>query len=259
MRRSRPLALTLCLGLGAVVGRPLAARAEPLNPWGDVTPPGQLGVCPFIYEYNAPTTLYAYLYFSLGLPNGVDVIAGLPAQVNFPPGRPPVIGLDTFDFMLRWFPIPAVGLVARVTWTPGEDVLVGPELHFVEHWGRWDLTINAGYQPSYVLSQRQWTPGAAYLLVAPEFFIHKQVSIFLEADPTLLIVPGDLTRRFLERTALTLVPGISFAVDANRNHVFAAGVQAAFPLQGLSSLSFGLWYATDFTLWQPPPAPTSPG
>ncbi|MFM7201456.1 MAG: hypothetical protein ACKO6N_11755 [Myxococcota bacterium] len=209
------------------------AQAYPLNPWGSKTATGAVAINPFLYVYGGPT-LYPYFYGAYGINDKMDVWAGVGAALDGSGG-----GFGGLEIFPRYFVNENLGLVAHF-FIGTDSIIPSPEVHYVQSWDKFALTVNAGWRP-VVGYNGSFAPGTVNVILAPEYNISSQLSVFLEVDPVIGLDGSGV--------ALTLVPGIGFALDPEQTNTFAAGFQVAVApgeFDPATALSFGIWYSRVF-------------
>lgn len=224
---------TLILAAGLLSLSAADAQAYPLNPWGSKTGTGVIAINPFLYVYGGPS-FYPYFYGAYGVNDKVDVWAGVGGAVEG--GSVGFGGLELFP---RYFVNENVGLVAHF-FIGSDSIIPSPEVHYVQSWDKFALTVNAGWRP-VVGYNGSFSTGTINAIIAPEYNISSQLSLFLEIDPIIGLDGSGL--------ALTLVPGVGFALDEDQTNTFAAGLQvvvAPGAFDPATALSFGIWYSRAF-------------
>lgn len=207
--------------------------AAPLNPWGSATAPGTALINPYVYVY--PEATNPIVYGAAGLSDRVDVFLGV-GQLLPVAGKGP--GVGSLELFPRVFLDPSVALAAHLYWTPGVDgAIVAPEVHFNHTWDRFSITANAGWRP--VFGSSGFSAGTVPILVAPELWLNRRFSLYVEVDPTFSLVGDPI--------GLTVVPGFGAILDPDGHHSVSAGLQVpVLPANGAAS--FGAWYTFTFSV-----------
>jgi hypothetical protein len=237
--------LALCL---LVVGftSPRDAQADPLSPWpGEPTPTRTLALIPLLYVSADGKSFFPLLYGSTGLGDTWDVYAGLGGKFGAGPAE-----LTLLDVFPRFHLTPRTALALRAQLAPGRSLALGAEVHSTHSWGAFSLVANAGVRPEFPLPGGK-PSGTFFAILGPEYHFTRQFSVYCELNPSLTFTPvpeGDPSSPW--GVKLTVVPGLSFALDPEQKHEFSLGAELALPLQGpfeyTSAVTFGAWYATFF-------------
>ncbi len=241
---NRALLPLCCLVVG--LASPWRADADPLSPWpGEQTPTRTLQLLPLLYVSADAKSFFPLVYGSTGLGESWDVYLGLGGSLGDGPAR--VTLLDVFP---RFHLTPRTALALRVLLAPGGSLTLGAEVHASYRWEAFSLVANAGARSGFPLPKG--APSATFFaLLGPEYRFSRQFSVYCELNPSLTFAPvsgGDASSPLGFR--LTVVPGLSFALDPEQRHTFSLGAEIALPLDGAfsygSAVTFGAWYATAF-------------
>jgi len=226
--------LTLSVVMGSAGLMNSQAQAYPLNPWGAAIPEKTIAINPFLY-LDAGPNVYPIFYAGYGISERFDVWAGAGAVVAL---NPVSAGWGALEVFPRFFIIPELALAAHVYYSPGSSLTLAPEVHFNKTWGNFALTINAGHRSTRDQVTGTFSHGTIAAIVAPEYYLSKRLSLFLEVDPILTFQEG------VQASAI-LAPGVWFALDEDQKHSFALAVQLPVPFDA-NAISGGIWYSTTF-------------
>lgn len=248
-RLASVFALVLLTGLLAA---PRPARAYPMLPWPATPfPEGTLFVFPFNFVSGDGRLINSYLYGALGLSERWDLIAG--ASVNFTLA-PNSASFGVVDVTPRYLVTPQLALSPRIIYTPGQSLVLSPEVHTFWNRDKFTLWVNAGLRPSLDLNGGGITSTTAYAYFSTEYAFTPQVWGVFEVDPYLTITHSPSAA--LQPT-MQLVAGVGFALDPQQTHLFEVAAIAALspstPFSYASSITYGAWYATSFELWKKQP------
>jgi hypothetical protein len=227
-----PAALAALLALASFSG---AAQAGPLNPWGAAIGEGVVGVNPFLYVYSGPGVL-PILYGQYGFSDSADIIVGGGAWLA--KGES---GFDTLEVMPRFFFTENLGVAVHAL-VPGsfDSAEVGPELHGYWSTDSLDLTVNAGWRPSF--GGGGFGLGGPFAMVAPERYLNDTWSVYVELDGAYDLTEGLPSD---SRLSAMVVPGVSAGFA--ETHYLSLGLQVpVVPAPTAEALSVGMWYATSF-------------
>jgi hypothetical protein len=209
----------------------MPAAASPLNPWGVHVGKGSKFLTPFLYV-DQGVSLYPYVYGQYGISDQMEILVGAGATVG------KASSFDSIEVMPRYFFTDEHGVVLHAFIYPGGGAALGPEYHGVMETGPITLTVNAGWRPTL---NNGFSAGSAFAMVAPEYYITEGTSVFLEVDPSMLLVdvPGLEAK---DKISLTVVPGVS-TVFAEKHYV-ALGIQVpVMPGFDTKAISAGAWYS----------------
>jgi hypothetical protein len=245
-------AVTLAL-LGVLLAAPRSAHAYPVLLWTGVPTQEGTGILfPYLFVSGDAKTYSPYLYGAVGLSERFDIIAGAGGIFGVSPAS---ASFGTVDVAPRFIATPEVALSPRIFYTPGQSLVLSPEVHATRSFGDLMLTINAGVRPQLDLNGGGLTSTTAFAFVSGSYFLSKQLWFVLEADPSLIFAHGNDTTESSMTPFVQLSPGVGFALDPEQTHIFELAALFTVPtasdasFEYASSVTYVLWYATSFELW----------
>ncbi|MCY1080824.1 hypothetical protein [Archangium lansingense] len=243
--------LTLVV-VGLLLAVPRPARAYPLLLWpSSLTSPGTGLVVPFVFVSGDVKTLNPYLYGAVGLSERFDIIAGASGVFGLSPAS---ASFGLVDVSARYLATPELALTPRILYTPGQSLVVSPELHATRSFGNLMLTLNAGVRPMLDLNGGGLTSATGFAYLSGSYFLSKQLWLVLEADPSVTFARGTDTAGSSWSASVLLAPGVGFALNPEQTHIFElaalVSLPTSAPFQYATSVTYALWYATSFTLWE---------
>lgn len=237
MKRHLLLSLSALGVLGATL-LPTQADAYPLTPWGSKVPDKTIALTPYLFAGGGDGVwLNPYLYGGYGIGDKLDVTVGV--------GLYSTIGGGAFtaapsglEIMPRYFFTENLAASLHF-YVSGGALSPAPEIHYVQSFGKFSLTANVGYKPQIGFDGTT-DAGQIFAYVAPEFYISKQLAFFVEVNPLFDIKSG--------ATAVTLVPGVWFALDPDQKYSFAVGANIPIIVfEGDDDTPYlGAWFSTTF-------------
>ena len=238
----------LCLGLAL----PRPAQAYPvLLWWGLSTPPSTAILFPYLFVSGDGKTLSPALYGAVGLSERFDLIAGASGVFGLSPAS---ADFGQVDVSPRYLVTPSLALSPRLLYTPGQSLVISPEVHATRSFGDLMLTLNAGVRPLLDLNGGGLTSTMAFTYLSGSYFFSKQLWVLLEADPSLTLVHGTDTTDASWQSTLLLAPGVGFALNPEQTHIFelaalvSVPTSSSAPFQYATSVTYVLWYAATFEL-----------
>ncbi|MFL5352945.1 hypothetical protein [Archangium sp.] len=242
--------LTL-VAVGLLLAVPRPARAYPLLLWpGTAFSPGSGMVFPFLFVSGDGKTLNPSLYGALGLSERFDIIAGASGVFGMSPAS---ASFGLVDVSARYFATPELAFSPRILYTPGQSLVVSPELHATRSFGDLMLTLNAGVRPLLDLNGGGLASTTGFAYLSGSYFFSKQLWLVLEVDPSLTLARGTDSAGSSWSSSVLVAPGVGFALDPEQTHIFElaalVSLPTAAPFQYATSVTYAMWYATSFTLW----------
>ncbi len=249
---SRLASVIALVVLTVLLAAPRPARAYPMLPWpASPFPEGTLFVFPFTFVSGDGKFINTYLYGALGLSERWDVIAGASGNFTLNPGS---ASFGVIDVTPRYLVTPQLALSPRIIYTPGQSLVLSPEVHAAWNKDKLTLWFNAGVRPSLDLNGGGITSTTTYAYLSTEYAFSPQVWAVFEVDPYLTLTHGPSAS--LQPT-MQLVAGMGFALDPQQTHLLEvaaiATLSPATPFSYANSISYGAWYATSFELWKKQP------
>jgi hypothetical protein len=248
----RPASWLTLAALCLVLSLPRPAQAYPvLLWWGLSTPPGTGILFPYLFISGDGKTLSPSLYGAVGVSEHFDILAGASGVFGLSPAS---ADFGQVDVSPRYLVTPSLALSPRLIFTPGQSLVISPELHTTRSWGDFMLTLNAGVRPLLDLNGGGLTSTTAFTYLSGSYFFSKQLWVVLEADPSLTFVHGTDTTEASRQSSLLLSPGVGFALNPEQTHIFelaalvSVPTSSAAPFQYATSVTYVLWYAATFDL-----------
>lgn len=198
-----------------------------MHPWGGHVGEQRLGV--ILYQNWAVT--------DRSIHSRVWLLAGISERLDYAIAQAVVIerwqvATPISEFLVRYFPLPGLGIVARATVIAGQSIALGPELHFQRKWGPFQFTANAAFRPPLA-------PDGAFPLlgiIGPEVYFHPRFSTYVEADAVY---------DFRSKTGNVVVtPGFGVVTHESRLHLMSVGLQIGVYPE--ISYLMGAWYQIIF-------------
>lgn len=242
--------LTLAV-VGLLLAFPRPARAYPLLLWpGTSISPGSGIVFPFLFVSGDGKTLNPYLYGAVGLSERFDIIAGASGVFGLSPAS---ASFGLVDVSARYLATPDLALTPRILYTPGQSIVISPELHATRSFGNLMLTLNAGVRPLLDLNGGGLASTTGFAYLSSSYFLSKQLWLVLEVDPSVTLARGTDTTSSSWSSSVLVAPGVGFALEPEQTHIFElaalVSLPTSSPFQYATSVTYAVWYATSFTLW----------
>ena len=249
---SRLASVIALVVLSVLLAAPRPARAYPMLPWpASPFSEGNLTLIPFTFVSGDGKLINTYLYGALGLSERWDIIAGASGNFTLNPGS---VTFGVVDVTPRYLVTPQLALSPRIIYTPGQSLVLSPEVHTSWNKDKFTLWVNAGVRPSLDLNGGGITSTTPYAYFSGEYAFTPQVWAVFEVDPYLTITHSPSTSF---QPTMQLVAGVGFALDPQQTHLFEvaaiATLSPATSFSSASSISYGAWYATSFELWKKQP------
>nr|QKW93893.1 hypothetical protein [Vitiosangium cumulatum] len=246
----RRLASVIALvALAVLLAAPRPARAYPVLLWpGTPFSEGSLTLVPFIFVSGDGKLINPYLYGALGLSERWDLIAGASGNFTLNPGS---ASLGVVDVAPRYLVTPQLALSPRIIYTPGQSLVLSPEVHTFWSWDKLTLWVNAGLRPSLDLNGGGITSTITYAYFSTTYAFSPRFWGVFEVDPYLTITHSPSASI---QPTMQLVAGMGFALDPQQKHLLeVAAIATLSPSASFSyagSITYGAWYATSFELWK---------
>lgn len=254
MRRlpSRLASVIALVALAVLLATPRPARAYPMLLWpGTLFSEGNLSIIPFTFVSGDGKLVNPYLYGALGLSERWDVIAGASGNFTLNPGS---ASFGLVDVAPRYRLTPQLILSPRIIYTPGQSLVLSPEVHAFWSWDKLTLWVNAGLRPSLDLKGSGITSTITYAYFSTTYAFSPRFWGVFELDPYLTITHSPSASI---QPTMQAVAGVGFALDPQQTHlVEVAAIAALTPATSFSlagSITYGAWYFTSFELWKKQP------
>ncbi len=190
------------------------ASASPINPWGAAVASGTVAATQYVYVYPGDGVT-ALTYAQTGIGDSADLLVG----GGFGTSDAGVSGAP-FELLPRYWLTDSVAAAVHAYYAVGSSsAMVGPEVDAVMSAGRFAFTMNA--QWVLEVGAAGVGVGSVNAILAPELVITDRVSVFTEIDPSI----GLPTATNDTSVAVTLVPGVSAVIGAQKRWSAAVGVQ----------------------------------